>query len=103
MCPKSWGRALGAIVGIFCLWATLWAVPELLIDYFTEPYRGGTVDIASTSSLVIGFLVLGSIGMSLITGEFYDHGAAFTWAWVITGLITSILFVWSFSQIVGVR
>ena len=94
----TWKRIPGAIIGFFCLWATVWAVPELLIDFFTSPYREGFIDIVELVSLVTGFLVLGSIGMSLLTGEFYAHKKVFLATWLVVGLSVFALILWVFSQ-----
>ncbi|WP_273836425.1 hypothetical protein [Halococcus sp. PRR34] len=99
----GWKRILGAIIGVFCLWATVWAVPELLIDYFTEDYRGSFLDIVGTGSLVIEFLVLGSIGMSLLTGEFYAHKKVFLATWLVVSSSAFVLILWVWSQVVYVQ
>ena len=99
----GWQRTLGAVIGFFCLWATVWAVPELLIDFFTEDYRGSFIDTVGTGSLVIEFLVLGSIGMSLLTGEFYAHKKVFLVTWSVVGFSAFMVILMAISAVTGVQ
>lgn len=66
---------------------TLWIVPKLLLDYYRFPnhYRD-LVTTVGYVALVAGFLLLGSIGMSLLTGKYQKHRKAFHRIWLIVGV-----------------
>lgn len=67
MKPVSWTEAL---IGICCLLVPLWLVPEILLRFRRSPYmQPNLLTVASAVGLVSGFLLIGSIGMSLLTGE----------------------------------
>ena len=103
MKPTTWK---GAIVGICCLIVPLWLVPELVIDFFSleKPFEYRRfVDITGYVSLVTLFLVIGSIGMGLLTGEYHEHRRAFHWIWLVVGAIAVITLWWSWTTGVGTR
>lgn len=84
-------RWIGIPIGICCLLIPLWLVPELVSSllYFRE-LRGYLTfaDILGYVPIAVGFLVVGSIGMSLLTGEYHKHRRAFHWAWLVTGILS---------------
>ena len=62
------------LVGVCCLVVPLWLVPELVLEFYTSPYvRLSFLTALSYGGLIIVFLLIGSIGISLLTGDYYEH------------------------------
>ena len=97
MKPASWTEAL---IGICCLLIPLWLVPEVLlgfIDLYWSSYEPSFIAVWSTVSLSAAFLLFGSVGMGLLTGEYHKHRKAFHWMWLSTATFAtvSILWIWA--------
>ena len=95
MKPASWTEAF---VGVCCLLVPLWLVPELLLGYIHDPYTNpGIVRILFLAGIYSGLLLLGSIGMSLLTGEYHKHRKIFHRIWLLVAIfsVISVLFTWA--------
>lgn len=95
MKPTSW---IDAFVGICCLLVALWMIPEILLEYFqlNSYVRMGFGIIMEYMGLIVGFLLLGSIGVGLLTGEYRKHQKGFHRIWLALAAlaITSLLLSW---------
>ena len=88
MRPVRW---IEILIGVCCLLVPLWLIPELISSllYFRE-LRGylTLTDVLAYTAIAAGFLVVGSIGMSLLTREYHKHRRAFHWAWLVVGILS---------------
>jgi uncharacterized membrane protein YdcZ (DUF606 family) len=96
MRPASW---IDSIVGICCLLVALWLVPMLLLDFFQlDPFiRRGFAVIMQYTSFVTGSLLLGSVGVGLLTGKYRKNRKIFHRIWLVMGgfAIISFLMTWA--------
>lgn len=101
MKPASWTEAL---VGICCLLVPLWLVPEVLLGLFRSPYGQPSItSIVGYAGLISGFLLFGSIGMSLLTDEYHKHRKAFHRIWLFVGIFAAMSILWTWIAFSGVR
>ena len=92
------------LVGICCLVVPLWLVPELVLEFYTGRYvRLGFLTVLGYGGLVTALLLIGSIGMSLLTGNYHDHRKAFHRVWLIIGILATVSVLWSWAAAIGVR
>jgi len=102
MKPTSWTRAL---IGICCVLPLLWLVPEVVLSLLYDPY----VTLTTTRSIVLhlslasGFLLLGAMGASLLTGKYDEHQKAFHRIWLALGVLAAILFISVWIPVTTVR
>ena len=77
-------------------------VPELVMDFFylDKPfeYRSFAATIGYVG-LLSGFLLFGSIGMSLLTGEYHKHRKAFHRIWLFVGVFAVVTILWSWISV----
>ena len=85
-----------AVIGICCLLPVIWLVPEIVLDLLYNPYVTLTTtrSILSLTSLIAGFLLLTTIGLSLLTGKYNKHRRAFHRIWLALGVLAVGPFLW---------
>ena len=99
MKPASWAEA---VLGICCLLVPLWLVPELVSSFFylDKPFEYRSFDsIIGYAGLLSGFLLIGSIGISLLTGKYHEHRVTFRRIWLVVGIFAVVTILWSWMAV----
>lgn len=87
-----------------CLLVSLLLVPELLLEYARDPYvQPGIVRISFVAGVFSGLLLLGGIGMSLLTGEYRKHRKTFHRIWVVIAIFSVVSTYFGWINLIGVQ
>ena len=79
-------------------------MPELLLGYIRNPYvEPGLVRISFLVGVYSGLLLLGSIGMSLLTGEYHKHRSTFHRIWLTVAVFSVILSYFGWVNLTSVQ